>query len=280
MDIKRFAWKLASRAISPAWAFQRFSDASNPTQYSDRSRPSPRVLMCKVSYNKYGGYCVPLSSRHRPAARKVLDGKVHEPQTVAFILANCGTGDVVQAGAYFGDFLPALGGGVAADAKVWCFEPNRENYRCAAVTVAINGLANIELANAGLGSRDEVLSVKVADEHGRALGGASEIVEEPTDAHAQPVRIVAIDSAVPPDRHVSIIQLDVEGYEEQALKGALETIGRCLPILILEVLPTSTLLESDWFFENIRRLGYTKSCNLHRNVVFACTSVANSVIKA
>ncbi|SEJ32683.1 methyltransferase, FkbM family [Frateuria terrea] len=230
--------------------------------------------MCKISYNQYGGYCVPLSSRHRPAVRKVLDGKVHEPQTVAFILANCGTGDVVQAGAYFGDFLPALGGGVAADAKVWCFEPNRENYRCAAITVAINGLANIELANAGLGSRDEMLSVRVVDEHGRALGGASEIVAESADAHAQPVRIVAVDNVVAPDRHVSILQLDVEGYEQQALKGALKTIRRCLPILILEVLPTSTLLESEWFCENIRRLGYNERCKLHRNIVFACGSVA------
>ena len=52
-------------------------------------------------------------------------------------------------------------------------------------------------------------------------------------------------------RNVSIIQLDVEGFEQPALKGAMTTIARCRPILILE-----TLADHTWFTERILCLGY------------------------
>nr|NIM22361.1 hypothetical protein [Candidatus Latescibacterota bacterium]NIO78565.1 hypothetical protein [Candidatus Latescibacterota bacterium] len=73
---------------------------------------------------------------------------------------------------------------------------------------------------------------------------------------------------VPMDRSVSIIQLDVEGFEKEALAGALSTIQRCRPIIILEDLQTSTLIDSDWFAENVKSLGYEFTRNLHGNKVF------------
>lgn len=271
MDMKRFARRLASRARSHAWFRRSLYDR----QASALTGLSPEVLACKVAYNKYGGYCVPLASQHRPAARKILSGDIHEPDTIAFLLAHCGTGDIVHAGTYFGDFLPALSNGVAPGAKVWAFEPNRENFRCAAITRQINGLGNVELTHAGLGSRGEALSVRVAGGDGRALGGASTITAE-AGIHTQPVRMITVDGAVGADRNVSVIQLDVEGYEQQALDGALATIRRCLPILVLEILPSSTLLESEWFFRNVRSLGYAKVGILHTNAVFACGTQAGS----
>lgn len=84
-----------------------------------------------ISHNEYGKYCVPKSSSIRPAARKILSGEVYEPETIEFMRVNCGDGDVVHAGAYFGDFLPALSAGMSAGGKVWAFEPNFENYYCA-----------------------------------------------------------------------------------------------------------------------------------------------------
>jgi hypothetical protein len=46
------------------------------------------------------------------------------------MLGNCGKKDIVPAGAYFGDFLPALSN-CGDDVGVWAFEPNVENYTCA-----------------------------------------------------------------------------------------------------------------------------------------------------
>jgi len=231
-----------------------------------------RSLKCKISYNKYGGYCVPLSSHHRPAAQKVLAKDIYEPDTIEFMLENCKGGDVVHAGTYFGDFLPALAKGIPKNAKVWAFEPNPENYRCAKITLEINDIDNTVLTHAGLGEKQETLLIKTRDANGRALGGASRIMsaDESDETGTESVPIVTIDDSVGSERTVSIIQLDVEGYEKEALAGALKTIKRCLPIIILEVLPNSTLLGSAWFSGHILSLGYKKIQDLHGNSVFSC----------
>ncbi len=237
------------------------------------------ALKCKIAYNKYGGYCVPLSSHHRPAAQKILSNEVYEPQTIEYIINNCKQGDIVHAGTYFGDFLPALSKSISTNAKVWAFEPNPENYCCAKITLEINHIRNIVLTNAGLGDQQQTLAFQTKDAKGRALGGASKIVSEKTDGlnDTEHVQITTVDDTVGMERNVSIIQLDVEGYEKQALIGSLKTIQRCLPIIILEVLPDCTLLESDWFLNNILSLGYNKIDDMHSNSVFACKPKSSEV---
>lgn len=227
------------------------------------------ALRCVVSYNKYGGYCVPESARHRPAAKAILGGEVYEPQTLAYMIANCGNRDIIHAGTFFGDFLPALSAALHPGALLWAFEPNHENYCCANITIALNYSQNIKLANMGLGARGEQLFIQTRDSNGLPLGGASRIVgANDSCENKDAVQIVSIDDTVPSDRKIGILQLDVEGYEREALTGALATIRRCMPILILEVWPESTLLTSKWFSENILRLGYKKYANIHGNSVF------------
>lgn len=252
--------------------YSRIFDKFSKIDFSKKQYEKLEALKCITSYNKYGGYCVPLSSRHRPAAKKILSNDVYEPETIKFIISNCGNGDVVHAGTYFGDFLPALSKGAAPGSKIWAFEPNPENYRCATITLEINNAANVVLTNAGLGAKYEDLLVLTADKNGISLGGGSRIVTKDSKeaAVAERVQIVTIDDMVGPDRNVSIIQLDVEGHEKEAIAGASKIIKSCRPIIILEVLPNSTLLESDWFSENILTLGYRKNNDIHGNSVFSC----------
>src|SRR2546429_648934 len=76
----------------------------------------------RVASNEYGKYCVPLSVVGRPAAEAVFGGRVYEPETVQFIRSHAGEGSVVHAGAFFGDFLPALATVLDAGAALWAFE--------------------------------------------------------------------------------------------------------------------------------------------------------------
>ena len=81
------------------------------------------VLNAKIAYNEFGAYCVPLSSINRNAVKEVLSGNVYEPETLDFIRKNVGDGDIVHAGAFFGDFIPALSRFVKEKSIVWVFEP-------------------------------------------------------------------------------------------------------------------------------------------------------------
>lgn len=271
-------WQLAEKVLRKSKVFRIDSLRSNGRSEETGLRTSPfvttyngdanDVLQCSIAYNRYGGYCVPLASQHRPVPQTILEGEVWEPLTVDFLVSQCGTGDVIHAGTYFGDFFPPLSRAIAPTAKIWSFEPHPENYRCARITMAINGLRNIELRNAGLGERAGSFVMNMIDrESGMALGGASRINRELRDASdvgQTRVEVVSIDDVVPSDRPISIIQLDVEGFEQYALTGALKTIRRCRPAIIVEKKP-----DEAWLAENLYPLGYQKAGRLHDNTLYA-----------
>jgi FkbM family methyltransferase len=222
-----------------------------------------RNLECILANNVHGRFCVPASSRQRPAAQAILNGGVWEPDTIAFVMANAGAGDIVHAGTYFGDFLPGFSRAVLPGNRVWAFEPNPENFHAATITRQLNRLDNVEIFNAGLGHQEAPMKLRVRAE-GQAQGGASRIVEKsravPADELVD-VPVVRVDDVVPRFRRVSVLQLDVEGFEQNALTGALETIAAWRPIVIVETLP------EPWVVKNLVPLGYSATGRIHDNTV-------------
>lgn len=214
--------------------------------------------------NQYGRYAVHESSAHRPAAKAALRGDVWEPDTVALIRERCGTGDVVHAGTYFGDFLPGISSALAPGSLLWAFEPSPTNADAARETIRMNALHNAVLIEMALGEGVGAATLATQDRNGNDIGGLSRIV-----AGSVPnVAMTSIDTIVPRERHVSVVQLDVEGYEEPALCGAIRTISRCLPLLILEEWTSGQYDASEWFRENIQALGYVRRENVHENSVY------------
>ena len=282
-------------------------------RFSEPQSKSDSVLSCVIAYNEFGAYCIPRSSLQRPVAQEIMFGRMWEEKTVEFLRSNCRDGDIVHAGTYYGDFLPALSDACSPGAMIWAFEPNLENYRCASITIQINDLQNIRLTNAGLAASQGSARIITKDTSGKGLGGLSKIVEENEDSAlaaltqmkkihnialskadlgasqgsativkedtsenglgglsnnndsalatiTEKISLVAIDDFIPEERRISIIQLDVEGHEQQALTGALKTIQRCRPILVVESMP-----EDSWLSENIFQLGYEHEKTIEHN---------------
>lgn len=213
--------------------------------------------------NQYGVYHLPAGVRHRPAARALMAGEVYEPETISFMRAHAGDGDIIHAGAFFGDFLPALSSALAETCKVWAFEPNPQSFAAAEKTVALNRLGNVELANAALSDRADHLLLRTHKTTGRALGGASHVVPEDGDG-VRPVPSMMLDFSVPLERRVTILQLDVEGHEKQALRGAFHIINAWRPILILEYFTSER-----WLQRTFRGLRYRQVGKLHSNFVYS-----------
>lgn len=132
----------------------------------------------------------------------------------------------------------------------------------------INDLKNVCLFNAGLGEAEKDAFLDCFEANGDSRGGLSKIVAVPAeDKSFQKTRLVSFDSILPQERRVTVVQLDLEGYELQALRGAINTIRREKPILILETVP-----KDPWFTDNILALGYSRKGTLHdRNTIFHCT---------
>lgn len=225
-------------------------------------------VSAKIPENQYGKYHIPEGLENRPASKAVLNGEAYEPQTISFMCNNAGDGDIIHAGAFFGDFIPALSKALHKDAKLWAFEPSPTNFEAAEKTVKLNNLKNVELTNAALSNRDEQVHFLTHKPDGTPLGGISKFVEQDGPGVTR-VQAAMLDYTVPLDRKVSILQLDVEGHEKPALKGAYHIVHRWQPILILEYFD-----EERWLTRTFRGLGYKKIGKLHGNFVFATTDIS------
>lgn len=223
--------------------------------------------------NKYGRYCIPDKSKQNISAKELLRGNVWEPETINFIRSYCDR-DLIHAGVYFGDMLPAF----SEIDKVWAFEPNETNYECALKTIEMNNLTNVNLMNVALGETSKTVDLMI-ERNGKTVGGGSKVIDRSTPHAANQelgrmgeyhktvkVTMVTIDDVVPQDREISIIHLDVELYELLVLYGAVNTIKRCSPILILETHLANP--DREKFLEDLDYELYTKEKTHHENTVW------------
>ena len=182
-----------------------------------------------IANTEWGRFAIPESAKDRWPSRVVLDGRRWEPETTQTVCdAAARGGDVVHAGAFFGDALPALSAAVADGCRVYAFEPNPESFGAARQTVEMNGLRNVWLRQAALGPELGTTHLRTSGPDGEPLGPVSRVAVDGVE-----VEVLTIDSVVG-ERKVAALHLDVEGWELHALAGAVKTINRGLPTLILE----------------------------------------------
>lgn len=227
------------------------------------------ALNCVTAYNKYGGYCIPRNSMLRPAPQVILRGEVWEEKTINFIEENYIGGDIIHAGTYFGDFLPALSKICHLKSKVWAFEPVREHYDSAQITLLLNKLQNVELSNLGLDDGNSRYDMILKDNKGQYLGGGSTVnalSRNKTSGSIEEIQTIALDEYIPKDRSISIIHLDIEGFEQRALDGAMSLIKRSFPDIVLESLP-----KQKWLDKKLIPLGYRVVGEVEGNTILKCS---------
>lgn len=205
----------------------------------------------------HGKYAVPDNVEHTPTARAIINNKVWEADTIKFVQENVKNMSMVHAGTYFGDMLPAFSR--STNGTVYAFEAVPENFYCAKKTIELNKLTNVTLTNAGVSSKEGTLDIGISN-NVKKFGGQSSFRK--TQDNTVRVNVVRIDTFVKDP--VSIIQLDVEGHEMEALQGAIETIRKYKPILILETVNNA----NSFWKEEILSLGYKQTTKLHVNSVW------------
>lgn len=107
------------------------------------------------------------------------------------------------------------------DAPIWAFEPDTENY-CVCKN-NLKNFSNIELFNIGLSDVEENVAVM-------GEGEMSYLVK--TEASGLQTRL--LDTMVE-NQSVGFVKMDVEGYEENVLKGACKMICRDHPVMAVSI---------------------------------------------
>lgn len=134
--------------------------------------------------------------------------------------------------------------------RVITFEPEPLIRECLEKNLA--DFANVEVRPEALGGVASTCSIE-------RRGFGSHFVTTGSS-----VDMITVDSLELKD--VDLIQLDIEGYEICALRGAEETIDRSQPIIQVEILDRSDGDEVHGFF---KRMGYGLAKTIGRDYVFA-----------
>lgn len=136
-------------------------------------------------------------------------------------------------------------------------EPDPDNF--AALSANTAGIENISTFEAAWG--ESVGSIGLAVELGNC--GATRVINEPGNASQLPIDIIGLSQC-------GLIYLDVEGFEEFALRGAEQTIKRCHPTIVVELKGLAHVYDrTDEDCERyLQQLGYRKVHRFDNDVVW------------
>ncbi len=222
-----------------------------------------------VATNLHGRFCVPKQYLHRPVPKLLVRGEVYEPETQEYLAELSKTGDIVCGGAFVGDFLPCLDKATRTGGLVHTFEPNPVSLAAARYTVKLNGLKKCVLHDCGVGAVSVTMNLQIAKPNGRAMAARARIVQKAEEGQTIQVQIRPLDELIPIDRTVSAIQIDIEGYEADAIRGAQCTIRKNSPVIIIEAEKTrNQRLYGELLEDLFPDLVYKLDRVIERNAVF------------
>lgn len=241
---------------------------STKADYTTKIADIPHAILS----NEYGFYCVPNEYRDRGIATLLRNGDVYEPRTLRFLRRHIGTGDVVSGGAFVGDFFPALCEVLAPKAKLHSFEPVPVSFAAAQETLRLNGLSSVALHPVAVGAEQATATIQIARPSGKKIAAGERIVSTMVadGKMAIEVDLTTIDQLVPKSRKVSLLHLDVEGFERNALAGSVRILTKNKPLVVLE---SGKPWKNRGFAETLNTLapdaGYRFMGEIEKNGIFA-----------
>jgi FkbM family methyltransferase len=187
--------------------------------------------------------------------------------------------NIVDIGANFGFHSLEFAEMVGSSGKVYSFEPQRLVYYQLCGNVIVNGLGNVICHNVGLGSKEEVSELENQDYYsGKTINIGDTHTSRFTGNGKELVQIRTLDSYEL--ENVSVIKIDVQGYEPFVLDGGRETILRNKPYIFIEIEPPQLEIydfsPSD-VFRRLEELGYTVQKILDAPHLFDYVAIPNKL---
>lgn len=142
--------------------------------------------------------------------------------------------DFLDVGAYLGDTSIFLLRNYSPN-RIYAYEPVSENAKLLTNTVKKNDTDKIIVVEKGLGEKEEDIDIYIDP---KKLSGSS-INSSVSNNYMEKKRIhiSTVDNEYN-DKKIGLIKMDVEGAEYAVIKGAMETIKRDKPVLLISIYHT------------------------------------------
>lgn len=197
------------------------------SQYADGE-----VLICTTfRENPVMFICKP----HSKVERQIINNGIYGPHILSFMVSFLSQESIIlDVGANIGAYTVPLAK-TFPKTEVHAFEPNPYAIARLRRNIALNKLSNVRLYEMGLGDEPCVLELNAFNS--KDLGSSSFVSPQRAESESEliPVKVEKLDNIYAKGtQEVSLIKIDVQGFEFKVLKGACELISRNRPYILLE----------------------------------------------
>lgn len=165
-------------------------------------------------------------------------------------------GIFIDVGANIGKYTLILGNRLKDIGKVISIEPEKRNFSVLKKNVGINKLNNIILENVALSNKNGMIKLYLSK-------GAGRHSIKRVTGNKTLVQGVKLDDLIKKYKitNVNLIKIDVETAEVEVLEGAMKTIKKNSPEMIIEILSNENLkkiknLLPEYNFKKISKIDY------------------------
>ena len=167
----------------------------------------------------------------------LIQGWVYEPYMFQFISDNLidlnGT-DIADVGANNGHFAIEFGHYVGDNGRVFAFEPQRIIYQQLCGNIFLNGLDNIYAYNSAIGKENGVIQIERPDYFNQGNVNFGDVhVTNNQQSNVDVIQLLKLDEVN--FNELSLIKIDVQGFETYVIEGAKETIQKHRPFIFVEI---------------------------------------------
>lgn len=171
--------------------------------------------------------------------RTLKKGRFYEQTMLKFIVKNATQGVIIDVGANLGNHSVFLAGNIK-NTKVIALEPNPEIFKTLKSNIWKNKLlSKTELYNIAAGNKNRTCDIELGPNKDMGRG---RIVE------GESIAMKTLDELVGNEK-ISIIKIDVEGFEPQVLRGATNILKNSSPKLFIEAHNNKAKRELDTVLE-------------------------------
>lgn len=163
----------------------------------------------------------------------LINGWIYEPYMFRFISDNMidlENTEIIDIGANNGHFSIEFAHYVGDKGKVYSFEPQRIIYQQLCGNIFLNGLDNVYAYNVALGDENKMTNIESVDyfKEGEINLGDIHISDD-----GETVEMKRLDNYE--FKNLSVIKIDVQGYEPFVIDGAKETLKKHRPFIFIEI---------------------------------------------
>jgi len=196
----------------------------------------PTNLNRKLYKTIYGDYF--LLNNTSCIDNNIKDFSVWEPESTSVIRNLVKPGNVVlDIGANIGYYTVIMSKIVGETGKVLSFEPTKHFFDVLQHTVEINKLKNVALYDFGLSDKNVVSEISIG-EHSATIHWLKDSPRNGgTPLSVEQISLKRLDDVINSlniDK-IDFIKIDVDGHEPAFLEGALETLKKYKPTILMEI---------------------------------------------